>query len=399
MKATTTVRAMADAIGLARPATDKRLDITNCLMLRGATSGLSVEAGHFDVSILAPVAGATVEGAAAAVDAQMLASIIGAARADDEVALEIDYPAPPPERAGARVTGTPPPPVCRLAFGDGARYELAARPENEWGGGWTPATDAGSNPDIHSFRQPAGSLAAALATVKDVAREEDTRYYLRGTLLELSADGGARVLSTDGHRLHRSEMDVGPEHGAGDVKAIVPIVAAEAIAAATKRPPAETPVQWVLTCPSEVFWANFATCTVGGTVIRVSCIDGRFPDWRRVDAWEREAGSTSRSCRCGCRPRRIGPAPAAWKLPGFRGEGPGVAGARTRRRKGREGLRDLRAADPPDPDRGSTPSRHLRASVFGGSQDEQPGGGPPRLQRPPEGPARPAAGRCHQAGH
>ena len=107
---------------LARPATDKRLDFTRCSMLRGAPSGLSVEAGHFDVSILASVTRATVEGAAAA-DANMLASIIGAARADDEVALEIDYPAPPRTGRGA---GDRHAPAARVPAGVRGRGALRA---------------------------------------------------------------------------------------------------------------------------------------------------------------------------------------------------------------------------------------------------------------------------------
>lgn len=122
------------------------------------------------------------------------------------------------------------------------------------------------------FTVPAAQLATDLARVAPFMSKEETRFYLRGTLFELTADGLA-IVALDGHNM--SVVNRATPDGAGtDLAAILPSKTIDALQRALKAFPCETVT--LSFGPGKVMIEGEAF----GIVAKL--IDGKFPDYRRV---------------------------------------------------------------------------------------------------------------------
>jgi hypothetical protein len=115
-------------------------------------------------------------------------------------------------------------------------------------------------------------LAATLPTMA----EKDIRFYLNGALIEVTQCGQVHLISTDGHvmlvgRIRQAWTNSQPE----PMRLIIP---REVVAQAAKGRTPET----VLAQLDDTRW------TLGDIVF--TPIDGKFPDWRRVNVTGTQLG-------------------------------------------------------------------------------------------------------------
>lgn len=116
-------------------------------------------------------------------------------------------------------------------------------------------------------------LAATLPTMAD----KDVRFYLNGALLEVTQCGQVHLISTDGHmmlvgRIQPAWLSDNP----GPLQLIIP---RDVVAQASKG---RTPDTVTLARLDDTRW------TLGDVVF--TPIDGKFPDWRRVNVTGAQIG-------------------------------------------------------------------------------------------------------------
>lgn len=122
-------------------------------------------------------------------------------------------------------------------------------------------------------------LRTALAAVHGAMARNDVRYYLNGVLLEIDPDGAARVIATDGHRLHHAPLN-GPlsalaeaEPERGEVRQV--ILPAQVVDAMLRLLSATDTAQLAIGTRSVRLERD-------GLSLHAKLVDGRYPDWRRV---------------------------------------------------------------------------------------------------------------------
>ena len=108
-----------------------------------------------------------------------------------------------------------------------------------------------------------------LGKVAHAAGRDDVRHYLNGVLLEIG-EHGARMVATDGHRLSKADAGLSSAITA-DWSGIVPITALAALKIALSGSDA------VLHCGH-----GWIAVESDGMLLRLSLVDGRYPDYKRV---------------------------------------------------------------------------------------------------------------------
>ena len=140
---------------------------------------------------------------------------------------------------------------------------------------YLPATDfpAFDTPkDAALFSVDAKALHGLLAKTEGCISTEETRYYLNGVFLH-AADGKLRGVSTDGHKLACSDIDM-PEGAEGIPGVIVPKKAVAIIKALAEKSTGGIAVA----VASNKIQFTFAD----GVTLSSKVIDGTFPDYTRV---------------------------------------------------------------------------------------------------------------------
>lgn len=113
----------------------------------------------------------------------------------------------------------------------------------------------------------------ALRVVANAISKEETRYYLNGAYIEFGMLEGVTLTTTDGHRLVSVVLGANerPSYRANA------IISRDGIKKALKRlARAKGNCEIIVMGPMNV---KIAYC---GELIALECIDGTFPDWRRV---------------------------------------------------------------------------------------------------------------------
>lgn len=198
--------------------------------------------------------------------AHLLESILKKAAKTDEVLIVTD-----PENSAAV-----------LHVGGKARYSLATLPIADF-----PELQPGEFP--HRFTMPGKQLWDMIdGTITGISTEE-TRYYLNGIFLHVRPAYGneahkLRMVTTDGHRLYRMEIDApeGAEPGMGGISlndhmpgVIVPRNTIDLIYKLTKGKACPDTVE-IAVSPTKVRF------TFGNVEILSKLVDGTFPDYERV---------------------------------------------------------------------------------------------------------------------
>lgn len=167
--------------------------------------------------------------------------------------------------AGSDVTLTPN--GNRLTLNSGrARYNLATLPAEDH-----PDLVKPGNPHAHIPSEKTATLLVGLASVQHAQAHGDVRHYLNGIHAEY-VDGQILALAaTDGHRLaaYPSTAVTAP---AAPKSAIIPLKAVNDILQMTSV--AEDVRAWIGPGHIEI--------TAGNITYTSKCIEGRYPDWRRV---------------------------------------------------------------------------------------------------------------------
>jgi DNA polymerase-3 subunit beta len=114
---------------------------------------------------------------------------------------------------------------------------------------------------------------ATLAAVSDFCSKKETRYYLRGVLIEIDADGVTYV-ATDGHRLAARRVSLPKDAAANTLVGQWIIPLEECKAFRLRRGPA---AEAVLALAD-----GWLDVTYLGNARRFRPVDGTFPDWRRI---------------------------------------------------------------------------------------------------------------------
>lgn len=112
-----------------------------------------------------------------------------------------------------------------------------------------------------------------LAAVSLFCSNEETRYYLKGVLVEIGATGITYV-ATDGHRLAARRVDLLPDLPPNTLigRWIIPVDDCRALK------PGKRGTGMALLTPS----GNNLVLTFEGKPHLVQPVDGTFPDWRRI---------------------------------------------------------------------------------------------------------------------
>ena len=117
------------------------------------------------------------------------------------------------------------------------------------------------------------TLRAALAGCIPAASSDETRYNLCGAFLEVTPEDGARMVSTDGHRMAVHTLDgLGLDYRGRDV--IIPMVGLRILEAALRKARA-----------GYVDMARFASMmrfSFGGWEVFARAIEGEYPAYRNV---------------------------------------------------------------------------------------------------------------------
>lgn len=163
--------------------------------------------------------------------------------------------------------------------GDGRLHLTAGRTRNTLP--TLPAADLPSlrAPRGHSFELDGAQLAIDLAAIAPFMSKDETRYYLKGALFEVTADQLA-IVATDGSDMSLVERTA-PAGCEGMAPATIPSKAIAALQAALKAAPCET-----VTVAIDKDRALFVVGNIG---IVTKLIDGSYPNWRGV--LDRDAGA------------------------------------------------------------------------------------------------------------
>jgi len=114
---------------------------------------------------------------------------------------------------------------------------------------------------------------ARLAGCRNAAGEKDVRYYLNGVYMEL--ESGVMV-ATDGAMMFVAASGHGPIPNSGAPSIILPNEWIDSVLKVAKY---ETALTVDIDAAQPVATVSV---TIGGATLKASCIDGKFPDWRRV---------------------------------------------------------------------------------------------------------------------
>lgn len=114
---------------------------------------------------------------------------------------------------------------------------------------------------------------ATLAAVSDFCSKEETRYYLRGVLIEIDADG-ATYVATDGHRLAARRVSLPKDAAANTLVGqwIIPLEECKAFRLGRSR----------ITEAALTLADGWLDVSFLGNARRFRPVDGTFPDWRRI---------------------------------------------------------------------------------------------------------------------
>jgi DNA polymerase III subunit beta len=165
--------------------------------------------------------------------------------------------------------------LVTLAFDDGRvnvhagriRSRLAALPIDDF-----PVIAHPIGVDCHRFTLSA-EYARDLAALVPAISKEESRYYLNGVAMEVSA-GRLHMVATDGVTLAMVDREA-PSGLAELASSIIPRKAIAALLAATGKAPAPLSVE---------IGPRFVSFDLGGMTITAKLIDGTFPDWRKAVA-------------------------------------------------------------------------------------------------------------------
>lgn len=134
------------------------------------------------------------------------------------------------------------------------------------------AEDFPINVTITAF-YPKATIAISAFALKGLtlaSGKQDRRYYLNGALADF---GGARMVATDGHRLHM-QIDLAAD---GNGETIVPNGAIDLIIKAAAKG------EWIkIEHDPDVKGGEWVRLTTGDTIIHCQPIDGKFPDIDKV---------------------------------------------------------------------------------------------------------------------
>ncbi len=157
----------------------------------------------------------------------------------------------------------------RLVLKSGrARYNLATLPAQDH-----PDLVKPGNPHAHIPADQTGALLAGLSAVQHAQAHGDVRYYLNGIHAEYRDGQILALTATDGHRLaaYPSTAVTAP---AAPKTATIPLKAVNDILQMTSV--AENVRAWIAPAYIEI--------SVDGTIYASKCLEGKYPDWRRVAA-------------------------------------------------------------------------------------------------------------------
>lgn len=171
-----------------------------------------------------------------------------------------------------------------IADGD-ASYDLHALPAEDWptfpgeGKGWQ---------DFETFTN--GRLAECLDKVAPCISTEETRYYLNGVAWQHS-EAGCTFTATDGHRLS-SYLYSKPQQLRVAHSTIIPRRTVMLLQTLAKGKDVTVSARWSVEQPAREENGRAIPAVTpaiihlryvfGQTTIEGKCIDGTFPDWRRV---------------------------------------------------------------------------------------------------------------------
>lgn len=119
---------------------------------------------------------------------------------------------------------------------------------------------------------PEAAFAQMIEYVRHTVSTEQTRYYLNGAYFHDAGDGKLTIVSTDGHRLTRYQMEGAWPSGA---KSIVPTKVITILSRLTSKKGNKT---LEINFHSDLF----STYKIGNVTMHSRCIDGTFPDYTRV---------------------------------------------------------------------------------------------------------------------
>lgn len=149
-----------------------------------------------------------------------------------------------------------------------ARAGLPSLPVEEF---HQPPADGGGV----AFTLPGKELAKALGRVAHAVSTEETRYYLCGAYMHLSADQRLTFVATNGHRLARAHMDLGADMAAQMADLVAPIVPTKAVSELLAMANAAEAVDLEIS-------SNRLRAEIPGTVYESKLIDGTYPDYQRA---------------------------------------------------------------------------------------------------------------------
>jgi DNA polymerase-3 subunit beta len=219
--------------------------------IKADASGLHLKTSDLDIEVTAFVEAEVKTEGETTVQAHMLRDIVKRLRDDGEVSMELN---------GKKER-------IRIITGR-SNFELAVLGAKDF-----PSMNAGEF-EVEFQIEPK-TLKDLFEKTKHSISTETTRYYLNGTFLHTLYSGGIAVLravSTDGHRLARTEVPA-PE---GCEKMPAVIVPTKTSAEVSKLlTSAVTPVTVAVSSAKIRF-------TIEGTAVTSKLIDGIFPDYQRL---------------------------------------------------------------------------------------------------------------------
>lgn len=253
MKIAFTACALSGAVKLIAPAARRtHQSITEHLLLEASGQGLTVTACDLTHQVSTRVAGARILGAGRlTVPADKFLQLLSALPGEGEVTIA-------DERDGSLVRMTCEASAFRLNGLDARDFPLLAANE----------------PVTGEFSVNADQLLGAIAPVRGAMAHNDVRFYLNGLCIDLSALGTARLVATDGHRLHFIDTPI--DEQARQSKLSELLLADTSIAHLAKL------LQLGGDCKVQVLGERMVRVALGATTFTSKLIESKYADYKRI---------------------------------------------------------------------------------------------------------------------
>ena len=139
---------------------------------------------------------------------------------------------------------------------------------------FSAGTDGAVQAVTGEFSVNADQLLGAIAPVRGAMAHNDVRFYLNGLCIDLSALGTARLVATDGHRLHFIDTPI--DEQARQSKLSELLLADTSIAHLAKL------LQLGGDCKVQVLGERMVRVALGATTFTSKLIESKYADYKRI---------------------------------------------------------------------------------------------------------------------